>query len=145
MLRYTKSMQRWQSILTALMILWLPLQGFAAVAMPFCKHGFHASAHATWQPPADTETRHVRSGAQGASDSHLHHTLHANAHQHDGFTSGLACNDCGMCHLACSPLAPTSLSAIERVCARCFIQFSPALPRAFVPEQHTPPPLNPIV
>jgi hypothetical protein len=26
------------------MILWLPLQGFAAVAMPFRKHGFHASA-----------------------------------------------------------------------------------------------------
>jgi hypothetical protein len=133
-------MRWWRSILTALMILWLPLQGFAAVAMPFCKHGFYASAHSISQsPPAHAETRHVHSHAQSASDSHR---LHANTHQRDG---SLTCNDCGVCHLACSPLAPTSLNPIERVCAQSFMQFSPALPPAFFPEQQTPPPLGAIV
>jgi hypothetical protein len=122
------------------MIVWLPLQGFAAIAMPFCKHGFHASEHGISQSSlGHAETRHVHAGVQSASDSL---TLHANTHHREG---ALACNACGVCRLACSPLAPTSLNAIERVSAQSFMQFSPALPPAFVPEQPTPPPLGTIV
>lgn len=134
-------MRWWRSILTALMILWLPLQGFAAVAMPFCKHGFHASVHAIGQSPlAHAEkTRHVHADTQNTTESN---TLHADTHHTEG---SLACNDCGVCHLACSPLAPNSLNTIERVCGQSFMQFSRALPPAFIPEQHTPPPLGAIV
>ena len=39
---YTCDMRCSRLMLTVLMILWLPLQGFAAVAMPFCKHALHA-------------------------------------------------------------------------------------------------------
>ncbi len=139
-------MNRWCSSVIGLMILWLPLQGFAAVAMPFCTHGSHVSLSAQHigHPLAHTETRHFHGLARGASDSHLYQTVHANTPRHDGPPSGLACNDCGMCHLACSPVAPSWLNAIERMYVECFAQFSPALPPTFVPEQLTPPPLSAI-
>ncbi len=35
---YTGVMNRWRSILSVVIALWLPLQGYAAVAMPFCQH-----------------------------------------------------------------------------------------------------------
>jgi hypothetical protein len=126
-------MQRWQSILTALMILWLPLQGYAALTMPFCKHGFHLSA--SGQAPA-----HVHSAAH-APDSGLHHAKHAGLQHHAGAAGTMVCNDCGVCHLAGSPAAPASPGAIELIGAEYFVQFSPTLPPLFVPEQRTPPPL----
>ena len=120
------------------MILWLPLQGYAALAMPFCKHGFHVSAseHATAQSPV-----HIHREAQNASDSHRHHATHAGLHHHGGSEGSLTCNDCGVCHLACSPVAPTSPSVGESVGTQSFTQFSPTFPPPFVPEQRTPPPL----
>ena len=133
-------MQRLRSILAILMMLWLPLQGFAAVAMPFCKHGFHASYMAS-QSLAHTETGHVHSSAQSTAGSHRQHTGHANTHRHDGSPNSLACNDCGVCHLACSPAAPLSHSAAAPAGAQSFVQFPPTLPPLFVPEQRTPPPL----
>jgi ferredoxin len=140
---YTAPMQRGRSLLAALMILWLPLQGFAAVAMPFCKHGFHASAseHMTAQSLVHAGTQHVHRSAQSTSDSHQHHAAHAGTHDQGGSSGSLACNDCGACHLACSPAAPTSASAVEPVGAQSFTQFSPTFPPLFVPEQRTPPPL----
>jgi hypothetical protein len=128
------------------MILWLPLQGFAAVAMPFCKHGFHASTstHAS-HVPAYAGKVHIHSGVRTASDSDQHHAASAGTHHHNNSARDLACSDCGVCHLACSPVAPTSLSAIERAGAQSFTQFSPVRPPAFVPEQRTPPPLAAIV
>jgi len=117
------------------MILWLPLQGYAALAMPFCKHGFHMSEHATAQSPVQVHT-----GAQGILDSRQH-AAHASLHQHGGAPDSLVCNDCGVCHLACSPTAPASPAAVEPIGAESFVQFSPMLPPLFVPEQRTPPPL----
>ena len=125
------------------MILWVPLQGYAAVAMPFCKHGFHASAseHMTAQSLVHVGTQHVHHGAQSTSGSHQEHAAHAGMHRPDGSPDGLVCNDCGVCHLACSPAALTSPSAVEPVGAQSFMQFSPTLPPLFVPEQRTRPPL----
>ena len=145
--RYTDQMQRWRCILTALMILWLPLQGFAAVAMPFCKHGFRASAseHTAGQSLVHAGTQHVHHGAQSTSASHQHHAAHGGMHHPSDSSSGLACDDCGVCHLACSPAAPTSPSAVESVGAQSFTQFSPTFPPLFVPEQRTPPPLAAII
>jgi hypothetical protein len=125
------------------MILWLPLQGYAALAMPFCKHGFRLSApaHLPAQAQVHAGPQHAHHGEQVGSDSHQHHAAHPGTHRHDGSPSGLACNDCGVCHLACSPAAPTSTSAAERVGAQSFVRFSPTLPPLFVPEQRTRPPL----
>ena len=125
-------MQRWQTVLVAVMILWLPLQGYAALAMPFCRHGLHASAseHAPAQARGETHR----------GDTGRHHVVHVALHHH-GTVDSLACNDCGVCHLASSPTAPTSASTIQALCANYFAQFSPTLPPLFVPEQHTPPPL----
>jgi hypothetical protein len=126
------------------MILWLPLQGYAAVAMPFCKHGFHAAAseRVNAQSLVHVGTQHVRHDAQSTSGSHRQHVAHtAGTHHPDGSSGGLACHDCGVCHLACSPVAATSRNATEAVGAQSFVPFSPTLPPLFVPEQRTPPPL----
>lgn len=140
---YTNPMRRWRFLLTALMILWLPLQGFAAVAMPFCKHGFQAAAseRMTAQALAHIGAQHVHRSAQSTSDSHQQHAAHAGMHHPVDSPGGLACNDCGVCHLACSPAAPISHSAVAPAGAQSFVQFSPTLPPLFVPEQRTPPPL----
>ena len=136
-------MQRWRSILTATMIMWLPLQGFAAVAMPFCQHGFRASAsqRVTARSLMQAGMQRVHHGAQSTPESDQQHAAHAGMrHPHDS-AGGLACNDCGVCHLACSPAALSSPSAIEPVGTQSFWQSSPTTPPLFVPEQRTPPPL----
>lgn len=126
------------------MILWLPLQGFAAVAMPFCKHGFHASTSALMVSPSLAHAGAEPVDRRTPNITHQHHAGHARTHHQDSSPGGLGCNDCGVCHLACSPVAPTSLSPIERGGTQSFFQFSPVLPPTFVPEQRTPPPLNAI-
>jgi hypothetical protein len=125
------------------MILWLPLQGYAAVAMPFCKHGFHTSAPEDMAAQAlvHVGANHTHGGAQSTSGSHQHHAAHGPMHHPGSSPSNLACNDCGVCHLACSPAASTSPSIAGPVSAQSFTQFSPTFPPLFVPEQRTPPPL----
>jgi hypothetical protein len=132
-----------QSILTAFMIVWLPLQGYAAVAMPFCQHGFRASAsqHATAHSLIQAGTQHVQHGAQSAPETHQQHAAHSGTHHPHDRAASLACNDCGVCHLGCSPAAPTSPSAVEPIGTQYFTRFSPTTPSVFVPEQRTPPPL----
>jgi len=141
--RYTYRMHRWRSILAALMLLWLPLQGYAAVAMPFCRHGFHgtASGHMDAQSLVQIDMRHVHHGAQSTADPHEHHAGHASMHHHGDSPGTLACHDCGVCHLACSPAASTSRYIVEALGAQSFVLFSLTLPPLFVPEQRTPPPL----
>jgi ferredoxin len=136
-------MQRGRSILTALMILWLPLQGYAAVAMPFCKHGFQvAHEDMTSRPLLHSGAPHILHDIHSTSGSHQQHGAHAGLQHHGGSPGSLACNDCGACHLACSPAAPTQSSAAEPLGMQSFTQFSPTLPPLFVPEQRTPPPLG---
>jgi ferredoxin len=125
------------------MILWLPLQGYAALTMPFCKHGFRARAseHMTAGSLMQAGAQHVHYGAQSAPESHQQHAAHAGMHHPHDSAGGLACNDCGVCHLACSPAALSSPSAIEPIGTQSFWQSSPTFPPPFVPEQRTPPPL----
>src|SRR5215216_3783295 len=90
---YTDHMR--SRLIAAFLMAWLPLQGWAAVAMPFCKHAMRGKAvvvinldhsaregHAQYHDPTPP--------AQSNSDS------------------GLACNDCGACHLACAPGMPSA-------------------------------------
>jgi hypothetical protein len=131
-------------IVALLMILWLPLQGVAAVAMPFCKHAFAppASAGATAQTNLHDGTQHAHHGHSGSS-SHQHDAADTGAQDRED--SGLACNDCGACHLACSPAAPASSAIVGAIDAEGFVQSSPTLPKLFIPEQRNRPPLTAIV
>jgi hypothetical protein len=133
----------WRIIVITPMILWLPLQGFAALAMPFCQHGSHAPAHT--QVAARTH--------EHASPQHAHHSGGNNlgseqsnvkgaaARDDDTSPASLACNDCGACHLACSPAAPVSQPVLGATRADCFAQSGATLPPLFIPEQGHPPPL----
>lgn len=130
-------MKSWKSLVVVLIALWLPLQGYGAVAMPFCKHS--------------------GSDAGAASAGHDgHHSGHdaAPAHHHgDGIGSqggpgvadsqgaGLACNDCGACHLACSPLLFSPSPAFTTTGSTVFDPQPLRSPLSFTPEQPQRPPL----
>jgi hypothetical protein len=102
-------MLRWKLAVLLLMSLWLPLQGVAAVVMPFCKHSLVAG----------TEISHAAHETTANGEHSGHH-----GHHHDGQSSGdggksaaSACDDCGHCHLSCASTLPaaelrTSVTAI---------------------------------
>lgn len=76
------------------MSLWLPLQGTAAVTMPFCKHSMTAAAvdaHAVEHP--------VAHGGPTAHHHDAHHAQMAHGIGQDA-TQPLACDDCGQCALS---------------------------------------------
>lgn len=121
-LGYTGRVSKLRSLIVALMVLWLPFQALAAVAMPFCEHG---------QGPA----------SGGAAVPHDEHSGHHPAHASDGSSSRIACADCGACHLACAPMVGTEGT---RPMLRFSDRFSPlaqTLPPAHALEQPDPPPL----
>jgi hypothetical protein len=134
-------MKRWKTVVVALISLWLPLQGYGAVAMPFCQqHGTAAAAF-----PADTSHVH-----HDARPGHMAH--HASPNDAAGIslsqsgggdvTSGLACNNCGACQLACSP-AISAVAPVAVLNGAFVLEPSPAdSPRFFYPEQLQRPPLS---
>jgi ferredoxin len=114
-------MRRFRLPIIALLLLWLPLQAIAAVAMPFCAHG---SSPAAMQ-------------AHGDHDHPQDHS-HSGPHQHAG---GLQdCNGCGACNLACAPAAPASATLLSpppvTVPPHVYIRSA----GLFIPEQPQPPP-----
>jgi hypothetical protein len=107
-------MRRWRISLVLLMSLWLPLQGIAAVVMPFCKHSLIAGT-------ADLHQIHK---AAANSDHSAHHGQHHGQPSDDsqglGKNIASACDDCGHCNLsgACTlPAAElqTSFTAVMAV------------------------------
>ena len=142
--QYTEPMNRCRSILSVLIAMWLPLQGYAAVAMPFCQHSMAAvSAHAG---DAD-HSRHHHDG-----HSHMTHvdapgsisqSTDANGPQTTltGEAGGLACNDCGACHLACAP-AIAAIVSVPLLIAGSVLESALAdSPHFFYPELPQRPPL----
>ena len=69
-------------------MLWLPLQGYAAIMMPFCQHQAQDDQHAQHQ---------MTQQAQSEQNSQASH------HQHSGQTS-TPCDNCSLCHM-CSAMA----------------------------------------
>ena len=141
---YTAQMIRWRSILSVLIALWLPLQGYAAVAMPFCQHSMAAaSAHPDNADHSvhyhDGHSAGARGNAQGSvSQSGDDHSLHTAVM---GEASGLACNNCGACHLACAP-AIVAIVSVPLLIAGSVLESAPAdFPQFFYPEQPQRPPL----
>lgn len=137
-------MSIWKTILVLLISLWLPVQGYGAVAMPFCAHGGAGTGAAT--------------GIGGDHDGHGQHASHAghgmaagdqHAPGHHGDTSAtadqgsnLACNDCGACHLACAPVLLSPVPALPSLAASVFDPrtFAPLL--SITPERLQRPPLS---
>jgi len=110
-------------------MLWLPLQGFAAVAMPFCAHALH-------DMPATADL-------QASDQDHHRHHSEGSGHNADRLhpDGGLACNDCGACHLACAPMLSGSVWLGADTASFDFRSLPTRAPRVFTPEQPNPPPL----
>jgi len=134
-------MKRLKMALVAFISLWLPVQGYDAVAMPFCQQdGMAADGTGladSSQAHHDAHAGHMAqndSSADAAGNSH-------NEHDDSGTTSGLACNNCGACHLACSPSLTALSPAITTTGSSVFSPTATDSPHSFFPEQLLRPPL----
>lgn len=101
----------WKNWIVVFIVLWLPLQAYGAVAMPFCKHG-PAMPVSLAAVPAHADAQHGHEGHAGMPH-HDHEADRQPADSTDG-QAGLGCNDCGACQLACAPLI---FSALPHVAA----------------------------
>lgn len=118
------------------MALWLPMQGYAAVVMPFCQHSLagnqsHAGHEGTAAQPHEGHTHH-----------HAENSGAGTPQAHTGHASGLACNDCGACHLACSPAIAAAVTLQVRVEASVYEPVPAVTVHLFYPEQPLHPPLT---
>jgi hypothetical protein len=99
-----------------LVLLWLPLQGVAAVLMPFCEQ------------------------AQPAAAGHAGHHEHQAADQHQP-PAPHGCDECGVCHLACAPGMPGAAGLLLGWTANGHTGSAPQAPPQFIPDQPHRPPL----
>jgi hypothetical protein len=97
---------------------WLPVQAIAAIAMPYCRHG-----EAQRAPQAAVAGHCAEHGAAAGAEH------------------GMACDDCGLCHLAGACFMP----AVDRTGAtlpasQVFSAWVAPAPSSTVPEppQHPP-------
>jgi hypothetical protein len=132
-------MSKFRLPIALLMMLWLPLRGVAAVAMPFCNESpqpvtdasasnpHHAHGHGGAVPSEDLKP----SGARGTSETSQDgaHPLH------------LQCNDCGACHLACAPVLGVAAQVLCVPVSQHFSSLPQASPPARPLDQPHPPPL----
>jgi hypothetical protein len=127
----------WRRFIVCLLLLWLPLQGLAALTMPFCRHAEQSSRSAATAHDVRVHDAHAHAG-------HVHDpraTLHAGAADAPG-AGTLACNDCGACHLACAPAVPShGLDAAASPPGTPQPGPTPSAPPAVVLDQPNPPPL----
>jgi hypothetical protein len=115
-----------------MLLLWLPLQGVAALTMPFCRHALDAAVE---------QAAHGRADAEHAHHAHDHGTP-ADQPRPGDRQGGLSCNDCGACNLACAAVmlpAPV-LGTLAAVAGRPHVA-PPLAPPAFVLDRPYPPPL----
>ena len=120
-----------RKLVLCLLLAWLPLQGVAAVTMPFCRHGSHETA------PAMQSELHA-----GLHGQHAHE--HGGTHHAPAPESGhgaLTCNDCGSCHLACAPalLAQAGDTAIVANPGEPPVPSIDAPPAVVLHQPHPPP------
>jgi len=125
-----------RSLVAFFLLLWLPLQAVAAVTMPFCAHAGHSHESAA-AAMSDVEEHDIafHRDRQGPLDSH-------HQHEPDSGSQVMNCNECGACHLACSPAAPATAVILAHTSLRqSYFLHTPARPALFVPEQRKRPPL----
>ena len=110
-----------RNLILGFLLLWLPLQGFAAAGMSFCRH------HQT-PPPA------MQAGMQD------HDIGHNCGHDAPSVTPQTQCDDCGYCHLAGAPaLLPTLAGMPDNASFSFKFAFNTDFP-LFFPEQPQRPP-----
>jgi ferredoxin len=137
-------MNRWRCILSVLIALWLPLQGYAAVAMPFCQHSMgaastHAENFGHSRDHHDSHSDRTRGDAQDNDFQSAETGSPQTAAM--GEASGLACNNCGACHLACAP-AIVAIMSVPLLIADSVLESALVdSPQRFYPEQPQHPPL----
>jgi hypothetical protein len=123
-------MRQIRIFVVGLLMLWLPVQAVAAVAMPFCPHGGAADAGAS------SHEHHHPDSSTPASEHHG--SRHSNP---DTAAGGLQqCNNCGACNLACAPAVPASEVALSEVRVTVQPVFLATSFELFIPDQPQPPP-----
>jgi hypothetical protein len=133
-------MRRFRSAVIGLVTLWLPLQGFAAVAMPFCSHALQSPAPQSIGATIALQAGDANGHHHGAAGAH-HSDVSAHGVKAQHHASGFACNDCGACQLACAPMLSGSARLGADSASFDFLSFPAWPPRVFTPEQPNPPPL----
>jgi hypothetical protein len=125
-------MIRWKLMVVLLMSLWLPLQGIAALVMPFCKHGLGNSA-------TSLDAMHHQHDER--------HSAHTGYAQDETASASLlsACDDCGHCHLSSTLSLPSPAFPDTDTVTFAAPSFSSNLPRGFVPRRLHPPPLPALI
>lgn len=119
-------MRSWRKAIVWLVLLWLPVQGFAAGFMPFACH-----KHDTGAAVSQHDGHH--------HESHAHHG-HDQAESDDGLSHALACDNCTLCQL-CGALAlpATPLKGHTPLAAGVADTMTPRL-QSFIPAlPHRPP------
>ena len=112
-----------RNFILGFLLLWLPLQGFAAAGMSFCRHD-HTP------PPA------VQAGMQDHPGGHDC----GHAQETPSATPQIQCDDCGYCHLGGAPaLLPTSAGLSDSASFSFKFAFDTHFP-LFFPEQPQRPP-----
>ena len=132
----------WKNLIVVFIALWLPLQGYGAVAMPFCKHGPAM--------PASFDAASVHADTKDGNEGHagMPHHDHEADHQPTGSADGhigLGCNDCGACQLACAPLI---VSAVPHVATLGSPVYDPLPVKSLTsvsPKQLQRPPLTALI
>lgn len=99
----------WKNTVVVFIALWLPLQGYGAVAMPFCKHGpAMPDASVVVSVQVDSQSGDFQHGHEGHAGMQHHDSAAGTQPVHpDSPTdehAGVGCNECGACQLACAPL-----------------------------------------
>ena len=87
----------YRNLILAFIMLWLPLQGFAATTMPFCEHNDQPAQH----------SHHDMMGGAAHEDHQAHH------HDQHPSKSDLPCDKCGMCHMCSAMALPIVLTALN--------------------------------
>lgn len=135
------NMSRLKNWIIVFIALWLPLQGYGAVAMPFCEHG-PAMPDSSVAVSADTAAQHGHQSHTGIA--HDEHEVDSQSASSDIFTdrhAGLGCNDCGACQLACAPLIVSTVTYFATTGSPVYDLPSVASLTSISPEQLQRPPL----
>ena len=113
-----------RKLILIFIMLWLPLQGYAATAMPFCQHN-----------ESGQQARHdMMHAAQDDQHSHPSNDQHT-------AKGGLPCDNCTMCHMCSAIVIPTIAVNLTITPDKHFDIPAPIRFSLVFPEQPQRPPL----
>lgn len=116
-----------RKVIILFLVFWLPLQGVAALAMPFCEHMAAGVAHEHAQVQHDGHDAH-----HGGGDGNAAHGDDANQ---------APCDQCGLCHIACAQAVPPGGGAVAASAQPMHIPFAETPYASPSPEPLFRPPL----